>query len=312
VVLGHALSYADTYECFLRNYRAIFTLPVFFFISGYLFRIKEKEKSFKPYILSSIKSLIIPYIFLNLLAVLLDLPHYLHHGIKTDLIYFLIGHGHAPAGPAWFLLCMFWIRIQVFFVSKLSDKMILLVAILYGILAYFFPWHLYWTIDTSFMAMPIFLIGYLAKKHVSEPINKHYSPWVLIGIVLITAAAIFGLTFIQGKESMFSRMFGTSGILFYVGAFVGIIMVIAFCKLIEGSMNKVISVVSSGSIIIMGLHGFFYVHTIKALNKFSILTYSELNIPFKILICLVVIAEMYIPILLLQKYCSQFLGGRKS
>ena len=311
VVLGHALTYNEDNECIFRNFIYIFHMPVFFFISGYLFRIKENENSFISFSLSNIKSLVVPYIFLNILAIFLYSPIYLHQNIKQTLYYILIGHGHAPAGPAWFLLCLFWIKLQMFFVLKLSDRTQVLVALLYGILAYYFPWHLYWRFDVSFMAMPIFIIGTLVKKHLTSLPNKHY-PLLLPSLVfIISFLATFGISLIQQKVAMYSRIFGTSGILFYIGAMIGILMIISLCELLNGFSNKVISVISSGSIIIMGLHGIFYQYTLYLLQRLSILPHYVLNIPTKIIICFIVIAEMYIPILLLQKYCSQFLGGRK-
>lgn len=313
VVLGHALSYYEINECRFRNFIYLFHLPVFFFISGYLFRIKEKEKTPLSYFLSNTKSLIVPYVFLNVLAIFLNFPHFLHHS-SSELYYFIIGHGHAPAGPAWFLLCLFWIKIQMYFISRFNGNQQMIIALFYAFFAYYFPWHLYWDIDASFMAMPIFILGYIVKKSsvLSGVINKHYSALMLISLIIISFVATYYLSLIQNKEAMFSRLFGTYGALFYVGAFFGIVMIIVLCRLLEGFSNKYISTISSGSIIIMGLHGIFYRYTISIFNKLSILTKSELNIPYKVLICLIVLAEMYIPIIILQKYCSQFLGGRKT
>ena len=311
VVLGHALSYSVTNECYLRNFIYLFHLPVFFFISGYLFRIKDNEKSISSYMLSNINSLIIPYIFLNLLVVILKIPVYLHQDFYPVFFKFLIGHGHAPAGPAWFLLCLFWIKIQMFFIIKLKDGMQLLCAFLYCLLAYYFPWYLYWDIDASFMVMPIFILGVLIKKHYSQYINRQYSSFMLGVIFIITFVTTFGLSIIQQKEAVFSRLFGTSGVLFYVAAIVGTIMIISICRLLECYNNKYVTVLSSGSIIIMGLHGVFYSYTRAFLKMLNVIP-SEYDYLLKVFICLIVLLEMYLPIIYLQRYCSVFLGGRKS
>lgn len=311
VALGHALSYEVTNECYLRNFIYLFHLPVFFFISGYLYRIKDNEKNFLSYSLSNLNSLVIPYIFLNVLAVILMFPSLLHHDIKPLLYNFLIGHGHAPAGPAWFLLCLYWTKIQMFFIIRLDDKMQLLSALFYCILAYYFPFHLYWEIDASFMAMPIFILGNLIKKHYSDCINGHYSPFTMSSLFLISFAITVCLSVIQQKEAMFSRLFGTYAILFYVGAISGIIMIVSLCKLLENNNNRHVIRLASGSIIIMGLHGIFYRYTHGVFNKLLVEVPLDYMILFKIVICLIVLAEMYWPIIFLQKYCSQFLGGRK-
>lgn len=326
VVLGHAFSYSIPKECFLRNFIYLFHLPVFFFVSGYLFRIKEEGKAFLPFLLSCFKSLIIPYIFLNLITILLNIPFLLYHSfshpssyyllghdhtLQQSLFYFLIGHGYAPSGPAWFLVCLFWIKVQMYFITRLCDRLQLLLAIIYGFVAFYFPWRLYWDIDASFMAMPIFIIGNLSKKHLSKQINKRYSVLALLSVFIVTLVSTGLLTLVQHKEAMFSRLFGTYGFLFYVGAFTGIVMIVSLSKLLERWNTKVVTVISSGSIIIMGLHGVFYQYTMLALKKLSFLSNMELNITSKVVICLIVLAEMYLPIIFLQKHCSQFLGGRR-
>lgn len=310
VVLGHALSYSVTNECYLRNFIYLFHLPVFFFVSGYLQH--SAEKNFYAYFLTIVKSLIIPYIFLNILALFLKIPIYLylHNDFNSQLFYFLIGHGHAPAGPAWFLLCLFWIKFQMFFIIKLKDGMQLLCAFFYCLLAYYFPWHLYWDIDSSFMAMPIFIIGYQSKRHYSECINRHYSSFMMGGIFIITFVITFGFSLIQQKEAMFSRLFGTSGVLFYIAAILGIVMIISLCKLLECFNSKYIMILSSGSIIIMGLHGVFYGYTRAFLKMLNVIP-SEYDYLIKIFVCVIVLVEMYFPIILLQRYCSVFIGGRK-
>lgn len=326
VVLGHALSYNVPKECFLRNFIYLFHLPVFFFVSGYLFRIKEEGKRFLPFLLSCFKSLIIPYLFLNLVTIALNGPFLLYHSfshpssyyllghdhtLKQSLFYFLIGHGYAPSGPAWFLVCLFWIKVQMYFIRMFCDKFQLLLAILYGFVAFYFPWRLYWDIDASFMAMPIFILGNLSKKHLSNLINKRFSILALLSVFIVTLVSTVLLTFVQHKEAMFSRLFGTYGFLFYVGAFTGIMMIISLSKLLERWNNKIVALISSGSIIIMGLHGVFYQYTLLAMRRMTFLSNLELNIPLKVIVCIIVLAEMYLPIVLLQKYCAQFLGGRK-
>ena len=109
---------------------------------------------------------------------------------------------------------------------------------------------------------------------------------------------------------MFSRLFGTSGVLFYIAAILGIVMIISLCKLLECFNSKYIMILSSGSIIIMGLHGVFYGYTRAFLKMLNVIP-SEYDYLIKIFVCVIVLVEMYFPIILLQRYCSVFIGGRK-
>ncbi len=86
-------------------------------------------------------------------------------------------------------------------------------------------------------------------------------------------------------------------------------MIISLCRLLESYNNKMIMIISSGSIIIMGLHGVFYGYT----NVLLSLSFGDLQFDVfsKILLSLIIIVELYYPIIFLQSKFSKFLGGRK-
>ena len=311
VVLGHALKYDVSDESYIRNFLYSFHLPVFFFISGYLYRFKENN--FKAYLISNIKSLVVPYIFLNCIAIVLFLPSYIKNEcLKESLYYFLIGHGHAPAGPAWFLLCLFWIKIQMYFICRLKSEIQLLLVYIYATVAYHFPFQLYWDVDASWMAIPLFFTGKLAREKLGHIINGNTPTIVLLTIFALSLVITGLLSVVQGKEAIFSRMYGTNAILFYISSFCGISMIISFCKLFEGHQGRIISIISSGSIVIMGLHLFFYNYTYLLLGRFTSLSFWGSQLLAKSIVCILVLAELYYPIVFLQNKFSFFLGGRKS
>ena len=65
VALGHLLSKTGS-EGYIFNFIYSFHMPFFFFISGYLFRIKEN--GLVDFLKSSFRSLLVPYILLNLIG----------------------------------------------------------------------------------------------------------------------------------------------------------------------------------------------------------------------------------------------------
>lgn len=303
VVLGHGLDNTNPEENVIRNFIYIFHMPLFFLLSGYLFK---KQNGFGDYLHKNVYSLIVPYLFLNVVALLLRLPIYIcgYHDIIEDFIRLITGDAHAPAGPAWFLLCLFWVRLVAFGLSRV--KLTIQIAILFfsAFAAYIFPYRLYWCLDSVLMALPFYMLGCYMKGMSLIKYIKKYKAVVFFMALFLT----IGISIIQESTAIYSRQMGNFSLLYYPGALIGIIMTISACALVQ-YMNKFIMTMSSGSIIIMGLHGCFYSYmsfVFSALLPENIIRHWE----FPVIMSAIVLLVMYYPILFIQKNFSQFIGGR--
>ena len=312
VVLGHALSYSIVSEATARNFIYIFHMPLFFFISGYLFK-PNKETSFKTHFTKDVLSLFIPYISLNVLAFILLLPllFFIHIDIGNKIFQFLTGQGHAPAGPAWFLLCLFGVRIIAFWVLKQKIQIILSFVLFSCIIAYFLPFHLYWCIDVVFMAFPIFAIGHLSKRVATLEITlSKKSMTYKYAVFIISLTLTVAITSLQGSVSMYSRAFGQTPALFYPGAFVGILMIVSFCSLFKND-KMLVRNLSSGTIVIMGLHGILYIYVNHlALAVLPVNFTDGYSVLYKSIICLIVTILFYYPIRFFQNHVPFLIGYR--
>lgn len=110
VALGHLLSKTGS-EGYIFNFIYSFHMPFFFFISGYLFRIKEN--GFVDFLKSSFRSLLVPYILLNLIGNAFLIPTWVlaRHWPIDQLFYFITADGRGEPGPTWFLVCLFQVRL---------------------------------------------------------------------------------------------------------------------------------------------------------------------------------------------------------
>ena len=74
VILGHILNAGRPIEAELHMLVYSFHMPFFFFVSGLLF--STKGMAFVPFLKTKAKSLIVPYILLNIFCVILSILIY--------------------------------------------------------------------------------------------------------------------------------------------------------------------------------------------------------------------------------------------
>ena len=105
-----------------------FHMPLFFFISGFLFNCRGM--TFIDFLKRKIKSLIIPYFFLGIpmvFAYILQYSVFSLDGIVDLLFQFILQQRFLTL---WFISCLFVLNIVFFFISKNieSDLVILIVC----------------------------------------------------------------------------------------------------------------------------------------------------------------------------------------
>lgn len=169
VVIGHTM--ID------NSYRAeifSFHMPLFFFLSGYLFSVK-KYKNFRGVFLAKCKSLLVPYICFSVISIILSriLIHQ-HIDIATFIKTFILSKRNSIYydDPLWFLTSLFTIEMMYYLLKKYLKNNYLLFAIVL-ILAYFSVTRLYvlqgknilpWSFDQSLYFILYFCLGNLVRE----------------------------------------------------------------------------------------------------------------------------------------------------
>lgn len=305
VVFGHVFFPTDAYGCEIKNFVYAFHMPLFFFLSGYLFK---KKEGFFCFAKKNVKSLIVPYIFFNVLCCLLDLPLIsdvqFHKNAVAD---FLIGGGHSYSGASWFLLSLFFVRLLAYITVERNIWHQFSIFAVSIFVAYLLPFPLYWGIGACFMAYPFFYVGYIFKKYAffSKKVQWNFC------VGCLSLVSLLLLNRIVGPVSIHSLQFGKVPSLYYIEGFVGVIMVSVFCRLVDNYSNVFIGIFSSGSIVIMGLHGsmFFYVNALS--RRISPLFADDWsNFFFALIKSAVILVLLYYPIIFLQKHAAMFIGNR--
>lgn len=169
VVLGHTALYTP-----LTNWIYTFSMPLFFFLSGYLFSF-ERNPSFGPFVSKRFRQLIIPYFSINLITYLFWF--FIGRKVGADsgeviswyepLWNAVLGNGAKMVHdvPIWFFLCLFVIEILYYLLfCRVKDVFYLWIGIFIltigGYLNYTFnPYYLPFDISTALVGIVFYALG---------------------------------------------------------------------------------------------------------------------------------------------------------
>lgn len=262
VVWGHTGSTTSAYMY-------LFHMPLFFFISGYLYHPKL-EKSWLKFCAEKGKRLLVPYLFyLCLITFSQVLYNYLKLGYfysDTSTIDLLLGGNHLTGyyGVFWFVTCMFFVQIIYDLLSRKLNRPMLFVSI--GLL-YFVTWiesryfsniFIPFDADVALFAICFFFVGNLFKKY--DVINKR---GLLLKIsALVSSSVIMVLIIIYGRRiSLFTvnmkyRDYSILGLNIIVPLAFAIMLVLLSILIVNyiPVVRQALGILGQGSMVIMYLH----------------------------------------------------------
>ncbi|NPE27874.1 acyltransferase family protein [Methanococcoides sp. SA1] len=319
VIVGH-----HSIPVELTKYIYSFHIPLFFFISGYLFNMKKHLGEPIPFIKKRFNQLIIPYFSFTLITYLfyfsiskLYNPNiqsilYLNKSIPSILydIFYSIGPTLQLTIQLWFLTCLFVTEVLFIYIAKniirlhkSNDNALIVSVFIISIIGYIYstyiPYRLPWGSDIAMTAILFYAGGYYYRIRYESRINQvKYVPFLLVVIHLFT--------FMIYDVDMNNRIYGNY-FLFYISAFSGILSYITLFKKI-GSF-KVLEFLGKNTLIILGLHRIIKVSLKEvialALNDSSIsfensyiLTILLVGINLVVLVPFIIIINRYFPYIL--------------
>ena len=298
-----------------------FHMPLFFFISGLLFK-ENKYANFILFVNKKAKTLLLPYMSFYIITYLYWFfierhyrPEY-NVSFEIPLIGLVYGTYYgkymSPNVVLWFLTCLFVTETFLYFILKLfkNVKTRILVFVIFAISGYLFS--LINTLPPPFssgvalMALLFMGSGYLFKKSLVFHLSKISRVYCLL-LSIILFIFVYFLSMNNGKVSMASMNYGNP-ILFITYAYIGIMATI----LLSYSINKnsVLQYFGVNTLIFVGLS-----EPIKriTLALFSILTKIPMStVRNSILLTLIAVSIcfiVFIPIIwFFNKYLYLLLG----
>lgn len=253
VMLGHC--YLDTKYTF---WFISFHMALFFFLSGYTFRIKEEYNAF---VKKKVKALLVPYSFFAIITMLCNGLLAITHGNSYDVfgvakLYFV----QKRYTLLWFLTCLFLAEQFMFLLERLylkfrSKKIYWLIACsIEFILFYFYRTQigieLPWNADLALIGLTFMNLGkYIQEIDFMNRLKKH---WILLGNILIFLCILFSWCnyFYFGKVDWYSNQYGNF-ILYLLSACTGVFGTIFLANRVDcGGL----ALLGKNSLIFYGLH----------------------------------------------------------
>lgn len=316
VVIGHTLTEGE-----VQTYFYSFHIPLFFFISGMLF--KNKEEKFATFLIKKIKQLLVPYFCFGIVSILIYAilgklaANSLGRGnIDGNILMNVLGllYGSAKTGhlkynlPLWFLPCLFSTNIIFYFAIKIlkENKIIILVPIC-AVFGYVINYHtniscLPYGLDTAITMLVFFSLGFLFFKSLEKAKAIYNNKFLLIGLAIITLA-VGMLVGLKNGRVRYSADVYNNILLFYISSilsiigYIGISVIINKCKFLEYIGQKTLAILVMHKMPIL----FFQIaipYTKNALAQNNLII--GIVVAFiSILLCLVanIIIEKYLPFL---------------
>lgn len=308
VILGHVLDKSITIEYQLTKLIYMWHMPLFFFLSGFL--CKKVEGSFRSELFRNMKTLLVPYLFLNIVVVFLQIPK-IGTDVKlyvNELIGVLTMDSYRLGAPTWFLVALFEVRIVNFYYQKFSVPLKAVVIIGTVLLAYFLPASdSYFKLDTALAAFPFFILGYYCNKYSFFDNIRHCRALTAIALLLV----MYYFMNCHQIPDINLRSFGTREYLYYPVSIASVYLVSVFCIHFCKNSSSVLRLFSSGCIVVMAFHLVTYSYFLDIVLFFDMKLVTQ-SILWKVLSSMAVMSLLYYPIKLLQEKIPFLLGNRTS
>lgn len=172
MILCH-IGFGETTDSLIHS----FHMPLFFFVSGYLYK---DCKEFKPFLLRKARTLLIPYLVFGTLHFIIKMPMLFRNsdGVSTTLYHLLLfNHDGLPiAGALWFLTALFGTYVLFYFLSKIKNSVLLFCSvIILSIIGTMLPYiniRLPWSMDISLAMLLPFYLAYTFKDRIESLLSK--------------------------------------------------------------------------------------------------------------------------------------------
>lgn len=253
---------------------AMFHMPLFFIISGMFFR---EGIGFVKMVKNKLNKLLIPWGFFYLLGCLF---FYVVAVVKPELKENYFGfidvfvHRATFNYPIWYLLCLFWVFLLYYLISKIHSwftKSLVVIVVslcgcLLGQLHIFLPCYF----DTALSALLFFHVGYMLYTKTTVFLLNKKMKIEISEIIILTVITLLGYYSISPKIWLADNLINP---LCYVFSTTGALALILISKFIK--KRQWLGYIGRHSIIILCWHNFYQRLFEIVFNKLNI---SEISL----------------------------------
>lgn len=285
-----------------------FYFPIFLVISGFFFPLGLERMQF---IKNRVTKILYPFLFFYVISYIL---FYIGMSIAPEImqteacsITDVFTQRQWFNGPIWYLLCLFWLNLWLYVISKVSDKILvqIICVLIVGYIGsylgkrYFF---LPMMIDASFSALPFFYLGYILKSSWIFYPNRYDKYGMIIGALLLSIVLVLVCFFPDNWIGFHTNtIIGNYFVSLFISS-IAVISVIYLCKSIR--TLPFLTFFGMYSIVPFSVHHLIYRPLIV---MFSLTGMDNVLIPVAILT--VVVSALLIPVF--KNYFPWAIGLKK-
>ncbi len=229
MVLGH-INFGTAFD----HYIHAFHMPLFFFVTGFFYR--RQSLSFWPFLKKITKQLLLPYLLWGIAFLLF--ANFTKLGLSTSFsqtawnLFTFNNSGLAISGALWYLTCLYFSQIILYFLNKSLKKEWLfafgcIIVFAIGILLHHFHIVLWWSVVNSLVAVGIIYFGYLIKK---LDLLKRLTNTNLVYTFLLFVISFFSIMhtgYVNMRTGVYPNLF-----LFFLNLFLAILLYVNVSKIL--------------------------------------------------------------------------------
>lgn len=310
MIIGHRGLVDEQYTKFIFS----FHMPMFFILSGVLYHPVSPIET----ITKVSKTLLLPFVIITCIWLIYKSILIIKNKIAVEiLVSYILGSFISPGNNymsfhpiceyLWFLIALAEIRVILSFSNNIC-KMIFIscVCLLLNLLFKHFDIHLPFALNSAFLAMPFFVIGYIGSNLFINSKTKIINYVCFLFCIIVTSM----LSLHNERVDINNNIFGNNIILYLLCGLIGTIGIFSLSKILSYNINhyilSVVRTLSSGTLLIIGFSAFITSIYQDLAQDFNWISYSfrGLLIGFSVLMT-------FIPITLcVKKIFPALLGFR--
>lgn len=316
VIFGHCLQTFPAWksnDCLrgIWDYVYLFHMPLFFIISGFLFKAPNVNRANIRYGGGKlIRSIILPYLIYQLVfwLILIVLKHKTIDVliVVKMLMGILMGDGYdtpystSVCLPCWFLVSIIQLRLLFMFIpiNRISTCCLLMASVFGLLLLKHKNLDLYFCLDSTMMAIPYFIVGHFLGKWMKCTLSS--KTFLMIGI--LSALWVYFILQINGSSQMNGPRFGSNIFLNYSAGIAGTFLIISLSMLLSRRLGDNYSnrIISRNTLFIIFFHWVLLIPTGMIIKR--ILATISSRADYTLLMAIIVA----VCILVISKYAIVF------
>lgn len=313
VGIGHFNpSNAPEYWVFLHKLIYVFHMPIFFVVSGVLYRLSGMQE-YLSFLNKKIKRLLVPYVVIALIYLLIKLICGLFLTLyapvtRLSVLNVLINPVNSHVPMLWFLYTLFWVFVlyPLLIIVFRSPLLLMIALIICNVIGVFANSQL---LTTIIYYIPYFAFGVFLKINVN--FTGRLNALVNVFIILLMCTTMMFMI----KYQIPKKVYADSYLIIskYIFGLLGVMLVFVFSMLLVAksfySLDRLLCEIGKYTMSIYVFHTLFEAPFRKLIEKFG---GGDVDVfLFSFVALCGVFSGVITPIILEKKYLSRFAVGRK-